>query len=243
MLVPDLFKMCTRKNLTVAQALDCQRWTQHLKGDLPHSAIIQAVQLWELVQFTQLQLGTPDSVSWRWTADGAYSASSAYAIQFEGAKRTGFQKTVWYSDALIKCRIFAWLAVQGRCRTADVLTRCGLPHNDSCALCLSSPETAAHLLAVCPMTMQLWCTVLQLTNLPPCFLPEQTQTLKYLALHHAAAHASTQAEKLDSSGSIGLVDDVEGTQYTDFPGACEQPQRHHSKDRRRSCTMACCRTY
>jgi hypothetical protein len=62
---------------------------------------------------------------WRWTADDEYSASSAYAMQFEGATRFGFHDTIWNSGAPLKCCIFAWLAVLGKCHSVDCLMKKG----------------------------------------------------------------------------------------------------------------------
>ena len=138
---------------------------------------MQAVQLWVKVQYTQLRQDTLDVISWRWTADGIYAAASAYAAQFEGAIRTNYRALIWCSDAPVRCRIFAWLAVKGCCLTVDALARRGWPHNEECPLCLSHPEIAVHLLNTCPMAMQLWCTILQRANLPPCLLPQPDQSL------------------------------------------------------------------
>jgi hypothetical protein len=40
------------------------------------------VEVWEKLQDVVLTPGTPDSVAWRRTADGVYTAASAYAAQF-----------------------------------------------------------------------------------------------------------------------------------------------------------------
>jgi hypothetical protein len=176
-MAPNLFKMCTRKKLTIAQAMLDQRWTRHLKRDLPHLAVIEMVAVWEKLQGVALQPGTPDSVSWRWTADGTYTAASAYVVQFIGSTQTSYTSCIWASDAPLRCRIFAWLAVQGRCLTADMLAKRGWPHNDGCTLCTAPYETAQHLLGACPMMLQVWCIILPMANLPACFLPSQDQSL------------------------------------------------------------------
>jgi hypothetical protein len=175
--VPFLFSLCARKNLTVAQALDNQRWTKHLRHELMPEALIEVVSLWEKTQHVNLQNDLEDSVTWRWTESGSYTAASAYAIQFEGAARRNYKEIIWSTDAPLRCRIFAWLAVQGRCLTADALAQRGWPHNEECALCLNSAETAQHLLAECPFMMQLWCSILPMAGLPACFVPQSNQKL------------------------------------------------------------------
>jgi len=42
------------------------------------------VELWDLVQAVQLSDGQ-DTISWRWTTDGAYTVKSAYNAQFLGS--------------------------------------------------------------------------------------------------------------------------------------------------------------
>jgi hypothetical protein len=41
------------------------------------------VQLWDLVQAVQLS-DEPDKITWRWTADGEYTAKSAYNTPVHG---------------------------------------------------------------------------------------------------------------------------------------------------------------
>jgi hypothetical protein len=136
-LAPNLFKACTRKKLTVAQAIEDHRWTRHRKKDLSPEAITEAITVWEKMQGVYLNQDIPDSVVWRWTCEGSYSSASAYLAQFAGAIRTSFVECIWYSDAPNHCRIFSWLAVQGRCLTADMLAKRGWDHPELCALCLS----------------------------------------------------------------------------------------------------------
>ncbi|KAK1606981.1 hypothetical protein QYE76_030654 [Lolium multiflorum] len=206
-MAPNLFKMCTRKKLTIAQAMLDQRWTRHLKRDLPRLAVIEMVAVWEKLQGVALQPGTPDSVSWRWTADGTYTAASAYVVQFIGSTQTSYTSCIWASDAPLRCRIFAWLAVQGRCLTADMLARRGWPHNDGCTLCTAPYETAQHLLGACPMMLQVWCIILPMANLPACFPPSQDQSpLEWLSTTRPEAcfpKSSTRAGTPSRSWSGG----------------------------------------
>jgi predicted lipid carrier protein YhbT len=45
-LAPNLFNVCTRKKLMVAQAMKDQRWLRHLKRDIPQQAVIELVTVW-----------------------------------------------------------------------------------------------------------------------------------------------------------------------------------------------------
>jgi hypothetical protein len=71
----------------------------------------QFITLWTLLQDVILLPGTPDVISWTLTANGAYSAGSAYKAQFQGSTSCSFKQIVWKAWAPPKCRFFAWLAV------------------------------------------------------------------------------------------------------------------------------------
>lgn len=80
---PELYKHCTRKKLTVAEAIGDARWTRHIKENPSDQAIREFTTLW--VQLQQVVLrDEPDWVEWKWTADRRFTSASAYAIQFEG---------------------------------------------------------------------------------------------------------------------------------------------------------------
>jgi hypothetical protein len=76
---PDLFKLCTLCRISLHKALERDKWVKHFKEDLMPAAIRQFTCLWNLCRQVQLLTDVPDRVTWRWTADGAYSAGSAYA--------------------------------------------------------------------------------------------------------------------------------------------------------------------
>nr|XP_045084453.1 uncharacterized protein LOC123493985 [Aegilops tauschii subsp. strangulata] len=173
---PDLFACCTRKNLTVSQALQDGRWIRHLRRPLTPAAIIQYTKLWQAVADVHLLLGTPDSVIWRWTPNGAYSSATAYAVQFEGCTRLAGQRHIWAADAPLKCIIFAWLVILGKCLTADNLQKRGWPHDPICSLCRAADECADHLLARCSYTQALWSLMLNRCNLPTTLAPTAATT-------------------------------------------------------------------
>jgi hypothetical protein len=75
----DLFKHCTMRYLTVGQALQDNKWLRHFKCNMPPAALRQFLEVNSAVATIQLQPGEHDSISWRWSSDGKYSANSAYA--------------------------------------------------------------------------------------------------------------------------------------------------------------------
>jgi hypothetical protein len=49
----SLFKACTRRKLTVTQALDEQGWTRHLKRDLSQDALVDEASLKQALNFVR----------------------------------------------------------------------------------------------------------------------------------------------------------------------------------------------
>jgi hypothetical protein len=72
--------------------------------------------------------GTPDAISWTLSADGTYSAGSAYKSQFQGSTSCSFKQIVWKAWAPPKCRFFTCLAVQNWLWTSDRLAIRGWPY-------------------------------------------------------------------------------------------------------------------
>ena len=104
----------------------------------------------------QLQPNTPDSIRWRWTTNGVYIARSAYQFQFLTCRLSNYPQLIWSSQTPPKCQFFAWLAIQGRCSTADILQKKGIACNPICQLCHLHQETALHMLGQCPFSRDVW---------------------------------------------------------------------------------------
>ena len=75
---------------------------------------------------------------------------------FLGNTRFACHKPIWKSKAPPRCKFFMWLAVHGRCLTADNLERRNWPSNGTCTLCSSVPETCSHLFVHCDFIRQVW---------------------------------------------------------------------------------------
>ena len=85
-IAPKLFKLAKRRNCTVKKALQDNSWVSNLNihNDFGIDHIQQFVSLWELIAQTQLNPDTEDTIKWKFTNEGIYTASSAYKMQFEG---------------------------------------------------------------------------------------------------------------------------------------------------------------
>jgi hypothetical protein len=81
-IAPSLFKKTKRKNISTFHALKNNCWIQLCSPYSGAKEIKDLVSLWQAINNTHELNDLEDSITWRWTADGEYSASSAYKIQF-----------------------------------------------------------------------------------------------------------------------------------------------------------------
>jgi hypothetical protein len=116
------------------------------------------VQLWDLVQQVNLT-SEQDTLTWRWTSHGEYTAKSAYEMQFVGASRDVPGMAIWRAQAEGKHKFFAWLLLQSRILTKDRLAARGWQGNSNCSFCSLHEETAEHLILSCPFAQQVWSRV------------------------------------------------------------------------------------
>ena len=154
-LFPDLFRLAWRKNKIVKEELVQHNWTRGLWRMQSVEEMADFVLLWDSVQGLQLS-NTPDSIAWKWTADGVYTAKSAYEAQFLGSYSPFRGEFIWQPEAEGKHRFFAWLLVQSKILTADQLQARHWPCNPIFPLCNIEQETASHLLLHCPFAGQVW---------------------------------------------------------------------------------------
>jgi hypothetical protein len=108
--------------MTVAQARQNNVWMSALKGTISVPAIVQFVHLWLAIQNAPPLSAEPDVFRWSRTANGLYSASSAYSTYFLGSVQASYTKLLWKSWAPLKEKI-SWLALKNRCWTGDRLSR------------------------------------------------------------------------------------------------------------------------
>ena len=106
------------------------------------------VALWDAVQNVQLTQ-QPDVIVWKWTANGMYTAKSAYNIQLQGVFSTFDGRTLWKAHAEGKHKFFMWLLLQAKILTADKLLIRNWPCNPTYSLCDQENETALHLCFNC----------------------------------------------------------------------------------------------
>lgn len=136
---------------TTGLLLPCTNAVRDIQGALPPMAMVEYIDLWQRIPYTNF-FTEPNTLQWRWTDNGTYTAKSCYLALFHGSTTAPRWQLTCKSWAPLRIKFFAWLALQGRCWTAAGLDRHGLPHNLLYLLCDQKPESMQHLIIGCPFS-------------------------------------------------------------------------------------------
>lgn len=168
-IAPSLFKLTRLKRLTVAQAMDSDRWMTGLHRITSTDQLHEFTALWIRLQGLELT-NEDDQIAWNLNANAKYSSASAYDVQFAGAFSPIDFSKLWRSKAQPKCKMFFWLWLRQRILTDDNLQLRGIDHGDKCSLCDQEQETATHLVLNCPFARSVWHLLAQWANCPGLFV-------------------------------------------------------------------------
>uniref|UniRef100_A0A0E0IQD2 Reverse transcriptase zinc-binding domain-containing protein n=1 Tax=Oryza nivara TaxID=4536 RepID=A0A0E0IQD2_ORYNI len=130
-------------------------WIRRLQGALSNEALGEFFQLWDEVRDVSLQQ-MADTIKWKLTADGNFSVASAYDLFFIATEDCSNGDTLWHSRVPSCVRFFMWIALKGRCLTADNLAKRNWPHDAICSRCQRENEDCHHLLVSCDYTAAVW---------------------------------------------------------------------------------------
>jgi hypothetical protein len=111
-IAPRIFKMSKKKNCKVPKALEYNFWFNQINidegFDLEH--IQQFVTLWKLLSDIHLVHEEADTIHWKFTNNGKYSASSAYKMQFGYLSATTLNASIWNVGQLRTAKnLHVWL--------------------------------------------------------------------------------------------------------------------------------------
>jgi hypothetical protein len=146
----------------VCKALDEDFWVSKINTQegLSVDHIQQFYKLWEMLANVLLDNESEDSITWKFTNNGCYSAKSAYNMQFLGLTTSTMPTFVWKSWAPQKCKTFTWLILQNRVWTADRLEKRGRPNCGLCKLCNQVQESTAPIFYHCRFTIRVWTVII-----------------------------------------------------------------------------------
>ena len=157
----------THKMRKVVDGLHNNSWAKDIKGALTVQVILDYLLLWDTIRLWQQQRNsnTPDTFSWKWTADGQFTTASAYRAFFIGQHAIPGARQLTKSRAPGRCKFFLWLAIHDRCWTNERRKRHNLQDGDSCTFCDQQSESINHLLVGCVFAREVWYMVLRKGNL------------------------------------------------------------------------------
>jgi hypothetical protein len=92
--------------MSVCDALRDGAWVRDLQGRVPSDLLDLFVTFRALLGLAQLSPEVADRFTWRFSSDGAYSAASAYRLQFVGAVDSPFVPLIWKPWATPRCCFF-----------------------------------------------------------------------------------------------------------------------------------------
>lgn len=84
----------TRSSQTVREGLTNRRWVRAITGGPSWTALEEYLKLWDIMENIQLS-DHPDRLVWQWTADGDYTAKSAYQMLHNGATTFLGHRLIW----------------------------------------------------------------------------------------------------------------------------------------------------
>ena len=100
--------------MTVAQALQNNQWINTITGALMVPSIVQFMELWQAISTAPPLTSEVDTFRWKLTANGCYTARSAYIAYFRGSTEADYAENLWSSWAPLKEKLFFWLALRNR---------------------------------------------------------------------------------------------------------------------------------
>ena len=108
-IAPSLFARCRCKNHIVKDALQGQKWIYDIRRPpLSDANIFEFRRLWNMLNEAQvsLQPDVPDSITWKKSHSGTYSAAAAYKLQFVGRIGSDLENMFWKAWAPPRCKFF-----------------------------------------------------------------------------------------------------------------------------------------
>jgi len=161
-----------KRNATVEEALQNDAWVRHVNGPVTAQLLLELSRLFDRLMDIDLS-SEPDTFRWGLTADGQYSAASAYEAMFLGSSTPVGAKQLWKTRAPPRVRFFVWLILHGRCWTAERRFRHGLQTSDTCIICDQSSKTMDHLVLGCVFSGEVWGILLRRLQLGHLLVVEQ----------------------------------------------------------------------
>lgn len=112
----------------------------------------------------------------------------------EGLSSLSRSSLIWQIKIPPKVHFFTWLAVQGKCLTADNLAKKGWPHKPLCPLCRLGWESDSHLFTSCPFAAGVWGFCLTKFSFPFQIMPTNS-TQSFLEWWISSLHQTSTSRR------------------------------------------------
>ena len=159
------------------EGLSDGRWLLDISGEVNFVGHMQLLHLNLALSTIIRDPASEDRFSWPADPSGVYTAKSTYNRLCQGTERAPYATCIWISWAILKCKIFAWLAVQHRIWSSDRRARHGLQSDPSaCYTCLQDEDNTEHILIQCVYAREVWHYMFEELSLRGS-IPTQADTL------------------------------------------------------------------
>jgi hypothetical protein len=146
-LAPSLYVIAKFKRRSVFDEMKNDKWISNLVNIHSTEQLEEFTMLFMALSSITLN-DDDDTITWKWTANGKYTTSSAYDCQFIGAMTPFSADDAWRAISEPKCQFFAWLGLHNKVLTADNMAKKYWNCDPYCSLCFCKNETTSHLLTV-----------------------------------------------------------------------------------------------
>lgn len=168
---------------TTMRVKDC--WDANGNWNLNALSFALLVQACDIIRATPRPLlsTSSDLPMWNLSPNGHLNPRTAYllAANHPLTHNAAAWNWLWKTYTLPRVKTFLWIAYHDRLLTRSQLLKRHVLNDDSCPLCLSSPETTIHILRDCPSIYPIW-HGLATNSLPPDFFTlNLTKWLKHMS--------------------------------------------------------------
>lgn len=134
-------------------------WNDNNGWKIPRSFVRRFRELATLVQAVRIR-NVPDIVVWSHSPTGAFTVDRCYHdLRLRGPK-VSWDGFIWSGKIPPKYSFIMWLFMRNRMKTKDLLIHRGLMIDPQCELCISAPETQAHMFFQCDSSSSVWTRIL-----------------------------------------------------------------------------------
>ncbi|XP_031383517.1 uncharacterized protein LOC116197496 [Punica granatum] len=125
----------------------------------PRSSDPQATLVRDLA--AALDLSNHDTVLWSPHKSGHFSTANAWECLRVRSPKLEWNNAIWFDGQLPRSSFISWLCIHNRLATKDRLSTWGIQiASVECEFCNTRRETREHLFFECPITQEIWRSLL-----------------------------------------------------------------------------------